>query len=43
MWFSQFFDPIYEGNRRAASQKWFEAMMTGRPILGIPRLSGGMD
>ncbi len=29
-----FYDPTYESNRRAASQKWFEAMMAGRPILG---------
>ena len=29
-----FFDPIYEINVRAGAQKWYEAMMIGRPILG---------
>jgi glycosyltransferase involved in cell wall biosynthesis len=28
-----FFDPRLECNVRAASQKWFEALMVGRPIL----------
>ena len=28
-----FYDPAYEGNVRAAAQKWFDAMMTGTPIL----------
>jgi glycosyltransferase involved in cell wall biosynthesis len=28
-----FFDPEYEINRRAAAQKFYEAMMAGRPIL----------
>ena len=28
-----FYDPISEINRKAASNKWFDAMMAGKPIL----------
>ncbi len=28
-----FYDPVSEINRKAASNKWFDAMMAGKPIL----------
>lgn len=36
-----FYDPAYQVNLLANSQKWFDAMMTGKPILSNSEIANG--